>query len=102
EKANRGSETFRVGVAVIPLALLLIFTGPWLVYLVVPVPDQLAEYRNYSMVAGFALLASLVPWVLWAPLMAYFVGMSHSHAMAWTDQITFWKKALKTASGDKS
>ena len=41
----------------IPVALILLFTGPWLVYLILPVPDQLAEYRNYSMVAGFALLA---------------------------------------------
>jgi len=86
----------------ITTALLLIFTGPWLVYLLIPVPDQLAEYRNYSMVAGFALLASLLPWPLWTPLLAYFVGMSHVHAMAWTDQITFWKKALKTGSGDRS
>lgn len=86
----------------IPAALLLIFTGPWLVYLMVPVPDQLAEYRNYAMVAGFALLASLLPWLVWTPLLAYFIGMAHSHSLAWTDQITFWKKALSTASGDKS
>ncbi len=86
----------------IAVALILLFTGPWLVYLLVPVPDQLAEYRNYSMVAGFALLASLTPDWLWVPLMAYFCAMSHHHAMAYTDQIAFWKYANTHTSGDRS
>lgn len=86
----------------VAVALLLVFTGPWLVYLIVPVPDQLAEYRNYSMVAGFALLASLLPWLAWTPMLAYFLGMAHVHAMSWTDQITFWRKAKDSGSGDKS
>ncbi len=48
------------------LAGILILCGPWMIYLVCPVPDQLMEYRNYSMVAGFSLLLAAVPsaWIL--------------------------------------
>lgn len=86
----------------IETALILIFTGPWLVYLFVPVPDQLAEYRNYVMCAGFALLASLLPWPFW-----FFAGvlgatMTPVHALAWTGFTAMWTRAKECTSGDRS
>src|SRR5690349_21706659 len=84
------------------VALLFIFTGPWLVYLVCPVPDQLAEYRNYSMCAGFALLFAQLPWPLWFPLMLLLAGQTYAHAHHWKNFHAMWMKAKDTTSGDKS
>lgn len=86
----------------IPTALLLIFTGPWLVYLLIRVPDQLAEYRNYSMCAGFALLASQLPFYIWPQVLCILLTMSHVHAGVWREALTMWRYAKDRTSGDRS
>lgn len=47
-------------ISLFPIPLLLILLGPWLIYLLCPVPDQLMEYRNYSMTAGFSLIIASI------------------------------------------
>ncbi len=41
------------------IPLICLGIGPWLVYVVCPVPDQLMEYRNYPAIAGFSLLLTI-------------------------------------------
>ena len=89
-----------------PLAFWLILLGPWLVYLLIPVPDQLAEYRNYSMISGFSLL--ITPVLLQMPVVAaaaVLVMMSVWTAwetLCWSDVVKMWEKAAVTATGDAS
>ncbi len=87
-----------------PVPVMLIFLGPWLVYLVCPVPDQLIEYRNYSSTAGFALLGAWtldsIPfgWYLLIPMMAWTAFLAH----AWSDPVEMWSSARRKTSGDPS
>lgn len=84
----------------IPIVLL---AGPWMVYLVCPVPDQLMEYRNYSQTYGFVLLLMILvsePWV-WM-LMVWFAVRTAVLAWNWADSVRMWEYARKHTSGDPS
>jgi len=88
------------------VALVLIFCGPWLVYLFCPVPDQIVEYRNYSACAGFALMLALVidrgPHILWLPLLLGFAVLTAVRASTYSSVIRFWSEASWHSSGDAS
>lgn len=84
----------------VPIAILLF--GPWLVYLLIPVPDQLMEYRNYSMTAGFALLLAMLPLYIACPLLLLFAVYSHREATCWSDAKLLWERAMRSTSGDRS
>ena len=95
--------------AMAPIPMLFVLFGPWLVYLLCPVPDQLAEYRNYSKVAGFALILVSVfnePWtypaLVWLTAFAYCGAATALYAYHWSDPLTMWQTALVHTSGDPS
>ena len=92
-------------------AVALLLLGPWLVYLVCPVPDQLAEYRNYSMLSGMAILATMSFGQFPTPFgFAIAVGLFGATlalacagaAMNWSDPIAMWSASARNASGDRS
>ncbi len=93
-----------------PIPILLILGGPWLVYILCPVPDQLMEYRNYSMVAGFALLlaqilsipTSIDMSLVWTLAMSGGAGVSMIYAEAWASPLEMWARAIRHSSGDPS
>lgn len=88
------------------VAIVLILCGPWLVYLACPVPDQIVEYRVYSMAAGLALiLGSIVergPSWVWLFLILGFASLSAIRASAYSSVIRFWTEASAHSSGDAS
>ncbi len=90
--------------AVLPVPIMLIFIGPWLVYLFCPVPDQLMEYRNYSSTAGFALLGTYMldsfsyGWFALVPMMAWTAILANN----WSGWIEMWTAAANHSSGCKS
>lgn len=81
---------------------LMILAGPWLVYLLCPVPDQLFDYRNYSMIAGFALLLGLTPIPLVLLLIPILCWWTIQGAWAYQSPESFWTKAIATGIGDIS
>lgn len=83
-----------------PVVAILILAGPWLIYLVCPVPDQLMEYRNYSIVAGFALLIAAVPSVY--VVLPFFLALTAIRSFPWSSRVEMWKEAARCASGDPS
>lgn len=96
-----GAMAILLAISQLPiLAGILILTGPWLVYLVCPVPDQLMEYRNYSQIAGFALMLALLPFAWF--LIPVFFGMTALKAWVWRSRIEMWKESADHASGDRS
>lgn len=93
----------------VPIIFLMV--GPWLVYLVCPLPDQMMEYRNYSMTAGFALVfASLsirienpaVSAILVAASLAAMAVSTAEKASNWSDTVTMWTVSGENAYGDRS
>lgn len=95
-----------IALALFPVPVLLILLGPWLIYLVCPVPDQLIEYRNYASTAGFALLLaaafSPAPAYLWGTLLASFGVISARYAYNWISPTEMWTAAACHSSGDPS
>lgn len=89
----------------IRIPLLLIYVGPWLVYLVCPVPEQIAEYRNYASVAGFALwlapIADHFPYA-WYAVLPVFALVTFERARSYVGPRAFWEVAAGHTSGDKS
>lgn len=89
----------------VPVVVLLLL-GPWLIYLLCPVPDQIVEYRCYSMCAGMAIglavLMDRAPALLWLPLLAGFAALTASRATAYSSPIRFWTEAAAHSSGDPS
>ncbi len=84
-----------------PIPVTLILCGPWLVYVVFRIHEPLAEYRNYAIVAGFALLLAhaamwSLPWLVWFAYRSW--ALSHSYRTA----EAFWERATTTGLGDKS
>lgn len=87
-----------------PIPALILLLGPWLVYLVCQVPDQLAEYRNYSSLAGVVLILGLLfdgAWT-WALVLGVFASWTAIQAYAWSDPIEMWAAATQQYSGDPS
>ena len=83
-----------------PLVAILVLFGPWLVYLACPVPDQLMEYRNYSMMAGFTLLIAAVPFAWF--VLPFFFALTAIRSFPWSSRIEMWKESVRCASGDPS
>ena len=102
---------FAVSFPGLAFAVALLLLGPWLVYLLCPVPDQLAEYRNYSMLSGMAILATVsfdqfpTPFGF-AIAVSLFSGTLAlacvGAAMNWSDPIAMWSARARNASGDRS
>ena len=102
---------FAVSFPGLAFAVALLLLGPWLVYLLCPVPDQLAEYRNYSMLSGMAILATVsfdqfpTPFGF-AIAVSLFSGTLAlacvGAAMNWSDPIAMWSASARNASGDRS
>jgi Tfp pilus assembly protein PilF len=87
------------------VAVILILAGPWLIYLLIPVPDQLMDYRNYSIVAGFALIAAAIISTFSYPLFFLVLAWSiYSAFLAgyWETPIAFWTAATFSTSGEPS
>jgi len=85
-----------------PIPTLFVLVGPWLVYIIARVPDQLMEYRNYAMTAGFSLLfLSTSPFLL-IPLILVLGSIALLRAQAWRGPDTFWEAATREFSGDPS
>lgn len=82
-----------------PIIAMILLVGPWIVYAVIPVPDQLMHYRNYSMLAGIALLVASFPWWCVAVIPLWAV-MSSRMAACWASNLDMWTEAIRTAAGN--
>jgi tetratricopeptide (TPR) repeat protein len=85
-----------------PIPTLLLLLGPWTVYLLCRVPDQICEYRSYSSLAGMVLLASFYIKDGWTLVSLACVVATASHAWAWSSPTRMWQKAALKFSGDPS
>lgn len=90
--------------ALAPIPAILLLVGPWLVYLLCRVPDQLCEYRNYASLAGMTLLlAPLFDGVwAWVFVLAAFGSWTAFQAFTWSDPLEMWAAATQRYSGDPS
>ena len=88
------------------LPLILLTIGPWMLYVVIPSPDQLIEYRYYGSTAGAALLLTvlLAPAnaFVWAGVIGYYASNTAWQSHAWNSGVNFWTAAIYRGRGEKS
>lgn len=95
-----------IGIPPARLPLILFWLGPWLVYVVIRVPDALMEYRNYSSILGlamgFGLLALSLPVPAVVLILALAASLSAYRSFGWASPRAFWSIAIHTGIGEKS
>lgn len=88
------------------IPLLLVAIGPWMLYMAIPCPDQLIEYRYYSCLAGITLLFTMMlaeaPSLVWAVVIGLMASLTAWQAHAWSSGVQFWTASIYRGRGEKS
>lgn len=86
------------------LPLLLVWMGPWWIYVAAPVPDQLFEHRYYASAFGWSLLGPLAGFrfEIWTAILITLASLTVWNANAWRDGVLMWTACLRRGSGEKS
>ena len=87
-----------------PIPTLSLLLGPWTVYLVCRVPDQICEYRSYSSLAGMALFGGLYikDAAAGSGILLTAAILTAYHAYPWSKETRMWARASTAYSGDPS